>query len=351
VTYTDSFKRHNINGYRLITFVDRETLIELGVNSSHNRHVILDGIKQLQNICKSSLPSNITGVSNIYNEFDGDFVLSLRLSDTIYPNTLSCVLKPLEEKSHSKLYTQIVKWVGPLPPNVKIDRIELVHNADSYLMFLQQIKRTESRQAQPEFLPHLDKEKNLVERKRVLNRLQNLTQHVRHNRSAAIVRVWHGCHYTNIPKLLSGGFAVLGTLDNGWFGKGMYFTSSAEYAAKYTKSNGCLIMCYVIVLNPFPVITDDAPPDVSSTNFRFYGSGNYSNYQCHYIPVANAGASTSLDFRPPPNGVQDATYDELAVFQQTEILPQVIVHLKTQCASSSSVAIDEDLERRFLSKE
>jgi hypothetical protein len=351
-TYVDSFKRHNIDGHRLITFVGRDDLIEFGVSSSHNRRVILHGIKQLKNISRSSLPSNTSVISDIYGEFDGDFVPSLQLSDTTYPNTMSCVLKPLQEKNHKKLYTQILKWLGRLPPNMDVDRIELVHNTDSYLMFLQQIKRTESRQTQPAFQPRLDAETNPAERKRVLNRLQSLTQQVRHNRPSSIVRVWHGCHHTNVSKLVSDGFVALSTLDNGWFGKAMYFTSSAEYAAKYTNSNGCLIMCYVVVLNPFPVITDDAPPGVNSTNFRFYGSCNYSNYQCHYIPVANSEANTGLDFRPPLSGVQDALYDELAVFQQADILPQVIVHLKPQSTSSStSVTADASLERRFLSKE
>jgi hypothetical protein len=154
-----------------------------------------------------------------------------------------------------------------------------------------------------------------------------------------------------LPKLLSNGFAALSKLDNGWFGAAMYFTSSAEYAAKYTNSNGCLIMCYVVSLNPFPVITDDAPPGTSSSDFSFYGRGNYSNYQCHYIPVAPGNDDTSCAFCPPPNGVQDARYDELAVFQQADILPQVVVHLKPQFTSSTSVASAGNSEKKILSKE
>jgi hypothetical protein len=100
----------------------------------------------------------------------------------------------------------------------------------------------------------------------------------------------------------------------------MYFTSSAEYATRYTSSNGCLIMCYVVLLNPFPVITDDAPPGIPSRNFRFYGRGNYSSYQSHYIPVAPVSENTLWDLRPPSGVVQNAVYDELAVFQQSDIL-------------------------------
>jgi hypothetical protein len=108
-------------------------------------------------------------------------------------------------------------------------------------------------------------------------------------------------------------------------------------------------MCYVVLLNPFPVITDDAPPLVPSKSFRFYGAGNYANYQCHYIPVAPINEDTSWNFRPPPNGVQDATYDEFAIFQQSDILPQVIVHLKP--GNTSSDTSNETFHRIFLSKE
>ncbi|CAF1533904.1 unnamed protein product, partial [Adineta steineri] len=87
------------------------------------------------------------------------------------------------------------------------------------------------------------------------------------------------------------------------------------------------IMCYVLVLNPFPVIYDDAPEDVKPEKFRFYGRGNHRTFQCHYIPVS--GKESTMDFRPPLEGVDHAGYDELVVFESANILPQIVVHLKT----------------------
>ncbi|CAF1443594.1 unnamed protein product [Didymodactylos carnosus] len=111
----------------------------------------------------------------------------------------------------------------------------------------------------------------------------------------------------------------------------MYFTSSAKYATRYCGENGgCLITCYIALLNPFPVVSPDAPPSLSPTQFRFYGKGNYKNYQCHYVPVSpvrGIGVDT-WDYRPPTTGTDDAIYDELAVFQETSILPQVVVRFK-----------------------
>lgn len=350
-TYVDAFQRHNINGHRLLNFVDNEALIEFGVTSTHNRRVIIYSIKQLKDKhATTTTLSDSIHFGNFYDEFAGDFVPSLYLTDSTYPNTMSCILKPFQDGTHLVLYDQIIKWLGPLSSDINIDKIELVHNPESYRMFLQQINRTERKQTQDPFRSHLDIESNPIERKKVLEHLQTLIQQVNHNRTAPIVRVWHGCKRAIVSPLVSDGFAALGKLDNGWFGKAMYFTSSAEYAAKYTNPTGCLIMCYVVLLNPFPVITDDAPPGVSSKTFRFYGTGNYSNYQCHYIPVAPVKEDTSWNFRPPPNGVQDARFDEFAIFQQADILPQVIVHLKPG-TSSSTDTINEDSQTVFLSKE
>jgi hypothetical protein len=350
-TYVNVFKQHNINGYRLLNFVDNDALSEFGVTSSYNRRVIIDSIKQLKDKQATPVKSNSVDVGDFYSEFVGDFVPRLYLTDSTYPNTKSCVLKPLQDKTHAMIYDQILKWLGPLPSDIKIDKIELVHNGESYRMFLQQINRIVRKQTQEAFQPHLDMETNPTERRKVLDRLQTLIQQVNHNRTAPVVRVWHGCKRSIVSQLVSDGFAALGKLDNGWFGKAMYFTSSAEYAINYTDPTGCLIMCYVALLNPFPVITDDAPPTGSSRSFRFYGRGNYSNYQCHYIPVAPVTAETSSNFRPPSSGVQDASFDEFAIFQQSDILPQVIVHLKPGNSSVTSSTTNENFERIFLAKE
>lgn len=347
--YVDSFKRNNIDGHRLLNLVHDTALQEFGIESVHHRQVILDGIKRLKG--RSSVSSSIT-TTNFYSEFDGDFVLPLCLQDTTYPNAKSCILRPEQNKTHLKLYEKISEWIGSLPSDVTIDAIELVHNSDSYRMFLQQINRAERKQTQDAFQPHLERESNPTERLKVLKRLRTITDKVGHNREASIARVWHGCKHASVSSLVSDGFSALGRLDNGWYGKAMYFTSSAEYAAKYTNSNGCLIMCYAVLLNPFPVIVDDAPHGEASRNFRFYGSGNHANYQCHYIPVAPVKNDTMWNFRPPIDGVDDAPYDEFAIFQQADILPQVIVHLKPANPTASTCEFSEFEQRdKFLAKE
>jgi hypothetical protein len=79
---------------------------------------------------------------------------------------------------------------------------------------------------------------------------------------------------------------------------GIYFSSSADYSTHYVQSDTCtLLLCYVIVANPYPVIYDDA---TSKQNLVFYGKGNYKNYGCHYVPII---PYSEVDFLPPPIGL------------------------------------------------
>jgi hypothetical protein len=53
--------------------------------------------------------SNSAHVSDFCSDFVGDSVPRFHLTNSKYPDTMSCVLKPLENKAHSMLYDQIIK--------------------------------------------------------------------------------------------------------------------------------------------------------------------------------------------------------------------------------------------------
>lgn len=340
--YSDNFRHNSVNGRILLTVVDDETLQALGISSILHRKLFLKALDELK--IKSAAPATASSFSttidlspsktkfkrNYYDDFQGDFTPLLatdEMSTTSFYNSTSAYR--LTNQSHQNIVSHIYHWLDPLPNHREVDKIEYVFNAGRYRMFLGQLESIENRQMQSVFQPALSLEDRCQERECVLKRLDKLYRQVEHNRKAKIVRMWHGCRQNILPTLLSDGFAALGTLDDGWYGKGIYFTSSAEYATHYCNNiGGCLIMCYVLLLNPFPVISADAPPNVSPTTFRFYGKGNYKNYQCHYIPVSPVvNQYDMLDCRPPPS-MTDAVYDELAVFQESTILPQIVVHLK-----------------------
>lgn len=333
-SYADAFRVQNIDGLRLLMLVDKHALLAFGVENKSDRRVIWEDMKRLKsqcNLCQSDR-------DEFFKQFaDDDYVPPFHLEETTYPRTMSCVLP--SDQDHNNVYQKILRWIGDLPPGIEIDKVELVHNKHRYRAFLQQLLSAEHKQEQPHFQPRLHRETNPAERQRLLDRLEKLTSEVKHRRSVRLARVWHGCGREWMQKIIPDSFAALAKLDDGWFGKGIYFTSSAKYAATYAGSEGCLIMCYVILLNPFPVISDDAPPRASSDEFRFYGRDAHENYQCHYVPEMPMEGGTDDDFRPPPGGVQEAEFDGIVIFQQTDILHQVIVHLRLERSTLGSSSI------------
>ena len=58
-------------------------------------------------------------------------------------------------------------------------------------------------------------------------------------------------------RIVKNGFGTTATLDDGYYGRGIYFTSSMKYAAKYassTKRGKVFLLSLIITGNVFPVI-------------------------------------------------------------------------------------------------
>ncbi|CAF0838037.1 unnamed protein product [Didymodactylos carnosus] len=272
----------------------------------------------------------IVGKKLDFGGFEGDFNCPIpleELQESTYGGKFIILRKDFGD-SHNKVLRMVHEWLGYLPVGYNIEKIEVVFNSNRYRMFEGQLMSAEHRQEQAAFQPNLSIEDSQEERQNVLDKLYDLAKKVQHNRRVRIVRMWHGCKRSILPNLLSDGFATLSILDSGWFGSAMYLTSSAKYATNYSGNHECLVLCYVLILNPFPVVASDAPSTAEPQQFRFYGAGNYKSYQCHYIPVSPSSHGKPSDYRPPAEGTLYAKYDELAVFQQSDILPQIVVYLK-----------------------
>jgi len=157
---------------------------------------------------------------------------------------------------------------------------------------------------------------------------------VQHNRSAKIIRAWHGTTLDVARSILNVGFASLAILDGGWFGNGIYFSTYPEYAFRYcmNKNDPCLVMCYLLLVNPYPIIYDDAK---SANHLVFWNKGNYKNYGCNYVPVVQYD---DVDFRPPKEGMQ-ANYDEVVIFQENHILAHAVIALKKRDSICKSISI------------
>ena len=93
-------------------------------------------------------------------------------------------------------------------------------------------------------------------------------------------------------KVAENGFGTVATRDQGYFGKGMYFTSDFDYAANYARAtpegDALFMVSLVIPGNSYPVTEAPFLPNAPSKDQRvenprgFYGKTCQSGYQSHY---------------------------------------------------------------------
>lgn len=165
---------------------------------------------------------------------------------------------------------------------------------------------------------------------------------------ARLAAFWHGSSEPKCKSICGSGFTYFGkhhfvhpnaergsmaSTDPGYFGSGMYFTTSAEYASKY--SNGHLMLAFVSMNEPYPVISDVAHPNKCSDMKILETLSGYQTYNAHYIPVASIRPNSHecMEYYPCFAN-QQAAWDEIVVFQEAQALPRFWVELEPNMVKS-----------------
>ena len=127
--------------------------------------------------------------------------------------------------------------------------------------------------------------------------------------------------------IMQGGFAILGTRDDGYYGQGIYVTLDAEYAIEeYGRRQGrqtrmALVVCAVIVGSIYPVVEMPSGPG------GFLGGPLTPRADTHVAVVAwgKGAAPGSPAWLPcPPERWEEArrkTYTELVLRYESQLLP------------------------------
>jgi len=121
-----------------------------------------------------------------------------------------------------------------------------------------------------------------------------------------------------LDSLFSTGFANLASTDAGFFGKGLYATPDAEYAYQIY-SKGALLVNWMAVFSPYPVIAKDEE--------ELAEMGNFGNYDAHFVPVYSENHPHTTSYHACEQN-QVAQYSELVVFESSQMLPYYIVELQ-----------------------
>jgi len=155
-----------------------------------------------------------------------------------------------------------------------------------------------------------------------------------------IMAVVHATSLGNAKKIIIGGFATLATLDDGFFGKGMYFSSSAIYVIPYCDDKGpSMLICFILPGNPYPVTEEPNGRD------SLKGQKLLVGYQSHYVVTRKEG----LPFREK-DYINTRKYNEIVVDQEAQIVPIFLVELKSK-KTTHHVKDDDDKPQDNDSKE
>lgn len=325
--YADLFKNQSIDGNHLVGTVNERDLFRYPRARKGDQQKVCEAIKLLKEAI----------TMKFYRQFhNDDFALPITIFGTS-EKIKSCTIRPDINCKHKHAYEQIVSWIGELPEATAIEKIELISPNDHFRAFLKRISAADLQDKQREFISQLENKESLRERHAVLDRLRTLTKQVKHRQSVSIARLWYRCDAHRLKNVMFNGFSQQDMQANGWFGQGIYLSSSAKDAPYYKKPLGCIIMCYAIILNPYPIISDDASISEGNLKLRFYSSKNYLNYHCHYIPVLPTKVDRGSSDLPPKTGTQDALYDQVVMFSPDDILPQCVIYLKPKTKVLSTI--------------
>ena len=176
----------------------------------------------------------------------------------------------------------------------------------------------------------------------------------------------HGTREDAAFRVMEGGFGTVAGLDDGYYGRGMYFTSDLRYANMYAKEidaksqPGVKVFLIAAVLpgNTYPVTEQ---PFVSEKEggkgmrklnpLGLLGQACKAGYQSHYTVVdsvsVNLAFPTQLDDFDDPKKKRVVS-DELVAFEGAQALPSSWFTPRNPLSSQAPEAAPRDLQQPLV---
>jgi len=130
-----------------------------------------------------------------------------------------------------------------------------------------------------------------------------------------ILPVLHGTGLQIAEKICKTGFAAISSLDEGYYGKGIYFSSHGLYTIPYLcfHREPAILFCYALPGNIYPVHENKDQVD------SLLGKALQSGYQSHYVLTQRNGLISA------PDGKE--VYDELVLNQEAQVVPAYLIKI------------------------
>ncbi len=291
-----------------------------------------------------------------------------RLSDTVFGRLQ---LQPGVTYKVTQLTSKDPEWDFVLayfnhqkPTNLAIKAIHVIHGARVQGSFESNIGTTELEAKK--FFPKWEQEGHLVaQKKEVHARWEVLKKEfspfsiqwgagkVDHYLKTAILPVWHGTTQAKARSICETSLTSFGkhfywdktgsgvNTDHGYFGSGVYVTTSARYAADIY-SDGTLLMLWASMRQPYPVVAEvdgscpnKKPIDVTKLEAKEL----YKDYNAHYIPVRSISpADPQCHVYYPCGPTESPSVDELVLKSGVQTLPRFWVELQTDLPLQLTIA-------------
>lgn len=152
-----------------------------------------------------------------------------------------------------------------------------------------------------------------------------------HEEKLSVVPLIQGTSDSAVWVICQNGFATVATLDDGFFGKGIYFTSEFDYACKYStpsEQGKVFIVAMTIPGNTYPVTEHPFEEEGHQRRVSpngYYGRPCRSGYQSHCTVVDYKKAGPAFPIEGPIDSTRHA--DEVVVFQDAQTLPLFVMYI------------------------
>jgi len=152
-----------------------------------------------------------------------------------------------------------------------------------------------------------------------------------------VLPVVHGTSSNKAWVIAEGGFASLSQTDDGYYGKGMYFTTCANYTIDYfpEKEVAAIIICLLIPGNPYPVIEHPRESDAIRAKAIRLG------YQSHYVTVNKSGVPLTME----DYLTNKDRYDEIVIDQEAQVAPIFILEVSENKEKNNNAKDNEPIQR------
>jgi len=203
----------------------------------------------------------------------------------------------------------------------RVTKVVAIRNDNLQQVWERMMVGLELKLTSPAFLPNVwENHSDIPLRKKILKRMNLFS--VGGNGGVKIIPLWHGTAITTVDYICATGFENLSLTDAGYFGKGIYGTPQAEYAARVYGKGVCLL-CFGFVGKVYPVVYSDMG--------SMMGGSNIGNCDTHYAPVVPKNKNNLKEkiYYAIAQTSEAPVYDEFVIFKSGNIVPRYVVYYDT----------------------